>query len=165
MAAPYREGKSGKTSRSNRSRRRGSSGSAAGWAIRQAYRDDIATNLRASSSVIRTLGCEDGGQMPDNTPGNGRRPNGTGGTPPRPRMTPWIVIALAVTALLAFNQFSSIASSNEIPYSQFQQAVETNKIDTNTPVKISDSSVTGALIQDDGSSQNFTAKLAPNVTI
>jgi len=103
--------------------------------------------------------------MPDNTPGNGRRPSAPGGTPPRPRMTPWIVIALAVTALLAFNQFSSIAGSNEIPYSQFQQAVTDNKIDPNTTVKISDSSVSGAIIQDDGSSQNFTAKLATNVNI
>src|SRR4051794_20570560 len=103
--------------------------------------------------------------MPENTPGNGRRPNAPGGTPPRPRMTPWIVIALAITALLAFNQFSSIAGSNEIPYSQFQQAVDDNKIDPGTTVKISDTSVSGAILQEDGSSQNFTAKLAPNVTI
>ncbi|MFL5791168.1 MAG: ATP-dependent zinc metalloprotease FtsH [Actinomycetota bacterium] len=80
-------------------------------------------------------------------------------------MTPWIVIALAITALLAFNQFSSIAGSNEIPYSQFQQAVDDNKIDPGTTVKISDTSVSGAILQEDGSSQNFTAKLAPNVTI
>src|SRR3954451_4752536 len=155
----------GKTSRSNRSRRRGSSGSAAGWAIDPAYRDDITTNRAVPLSVIRTPGCEDGGHMPENTPGNGRRPNAPGGTPPRPRMTPWIVIALAITALLAFNQFSSIAGSNEIPYSQFQQAVDDNKIDSGTTVKISDTSVSGAILQEDGSSQNFTAKLAPNVTI
>jgi cell division protease FtsH len=103
--------------------------------------------------------------MPDNTPGNGRRPSGPGGTPPRPRMTPWIVIALAITALLAFNQFSSIAGSNEIPYSQFQDAVTANKIDPTTTVKISDTSVSGAIIQDDGSSKDFTSKLAANVTI
>jgi cell division protease FtsH len=103
--------------------------------------------------------------MPDNTPGNGRRSNGAGGTPPRPRMTPWIVIALAVTALLAFNQFSSISNSNQIPYSEFQTAVVEGKIDPNTVVKISDSSVSGAILQDDGSTQNFTAKLSTNVSI
>jgi cell division protease FtsH len=103
--------------------------------------------------------------MPDNTPGNGRRPNGAGGTPARPRMTPWIVIALAITALLAFNQFSSISSSNEIPYSDFQTAVDAGKIDPNTTVKISDSTVSGAILQEDGSTQNFTSKLSTNVTI
>ena len=103
--------------------------------------------------------------MPDNTPGNGRRPNGAGGTPPRPRMTPWIVIALAVTALLAFNQFSSISNSNQIPYSEFQTAVQNGKIDPNTVVKISDSSVSGAILQDDGSTEPFTAKLSTNVSI
>ena len=84
--------------------------------------------------------------MPDNTPGNGRRPNGAGGgTPPRPRMTPWIVIALAITALLAFNQFSSFAGgAKEVPYSEFQNAVNTGQVDTQTPVKISDSSVSAA---------------------
>ncbi len=103
--------------------------------------------------------------MPENTPGNGRRPNGAGGTPARPRMTPWIVIALAITALLAFNQFSSISSSNEIPYSDFQSAVDAGKIDPNTTVKISDSTVSGAILQEDGSTQNFTSKLSTNVTI
>jgi cell division protease FtsH len=103
--------------------------------------------------------------MPENTPGNGRRPNGAGGTPPRPRLTPWIVIALAVTALLAFNQFSSISNSNQIPYSEFQTAVQNGKIDPNTVVKISDSSVSGAILQDDGSTEPFTAKLSTNVSI
>ena len=37
--------------------------------------------------------------------------------------------------------------------------------DPGTTVKISDTSVSGAILQEDGSSQNFTAKLAPNVTI
>jgi len=104
--------------------------------------------------------------MPDNTPGNGRRPNGAGGgTPPRPRMTPWIVIALAITALLAFNQFSSFAGgAKEVPYSEFQNAVNTGQVDTQTPVKISDSSVSWS-VTTGGSTQNYTAKLSTNVTI
>ena len=104
--------------------------------------------------------------MPENTPGNGRRPNGAGGTPPRPRLTPWIVIAgLAVTAMLAFNQFSSISNSNRVTNSEFQTAVQNGKIDPNTVVKISDSSVSGAILQDDGSTEPFTAKLSTNVSI
>jgi hypothetical protein len=62
--------------------------------------------------------------MPD-TPNNQRRPAGQGTNAPRPRMTPWIVIALAITALLAFNQFSA-GSRNEISYSDFQAAVNAN---------------------------------------
>jgi cell division protease FtsH len=81
-------------------------------------------------------------------------------------MTPWIVIALAITALLAFNQFSSIAGgAKEVPYSDFQNAVDSGQIDTTTPVKISDSSVTWSVKQADGSTQSYTAKLATNVTI
>jgi cell division protease FtsH len=80
-------------------------------------------------------------------------------------MTPWIVIALALTALLAFSKFSSVSNSNEIPYSQFQSAVQDGKIDPNTVVKISDSSVSGAILQDDGSAKPFTSKLSTNVSI
>ena len=80
-------------------------------------------------------------------------------------MTPWILIALAITALLAFNQFSAGARSNEISYTEFQTAVTEGKIDPETVVKISDSSITGALKTDDGSTQNFTTKLPTSFTI
>jgi cell division protease FtsH len=106
--------------------------------------------------------------MPDN-PNNTRRPNGAGGgSAPRPRMTPWIVIALAVTALLAFNQLSSVTGRDEISYSAFQAAVNGENgvhIDPATVVKISDSSISGAITQTDGSSQNFSTSLAANVTV
>jgi cell division protease FtsH len=84
---------------------------------------------------------------------------------PRPRMTPWIVIALAITALLAFNQFSSVTGSREISYSEFQAAVGSGKIDPNTVVKISDSSVTGKIMQDDGTYQDFSSALPSNFTV
>ena len=80
-------------------------------------------------------------------------------------MTPWILIALAVTALLAFNQFSSVAGRKEISYAEFQTAVNDGKVDPNTVIKISDSSISGALTQDDGSTQNFTTKLPSNFQI
>jgi cell division protease FtsH len=102
--------------------------------------------------------------MPDNSD-NSRRPAGPGGGAPKTRMTPWILIALAITALLAFNQFSSASRSNEIPYSEYQTAVNEGKIDPNTTVTISDSSVSGAIIQTDGSIQEFTTKLTTSVTI
>jgi cell division protease FtsH len=78
-------------------------------------------------------------------------------------MTPWIVIALAITALLAFNQFSA-GSRNEISYSDFQAAVNANTIDPNTPVKISDSAITGT-INEDGGQKDFTAALPPNFQV
>jgi cell division protease FtsH len=78
-------------------------------------------------------------------------------------MTPWIVIALAITALLAFNQFSA-GSRNEISYSDFQAAVNAGTIDPNTPVKISDSSITGT-INEDGGQKDFTAALPPNFQV
>jgi cell division protease FtsH len=103
--------------------------------------------------------------MPD-TPNNQRRTSGSGGgNTPRPRMTPWIVIALAITALLAFNQFSSVTGRDSISYSEFQTAVSDGKIDANTTVKISDSSVTGAIIQPDGTSKPFSAALPSNFTV
>ena len=80
-------------------------------------------------------------------------------------MTPWILIALAITALLAFNQFSAGARSNEISYTEFQTAVTDGKIDSETVVKISDSSISGAIKNDDGSTQNFTTKLPTSFTI
>jgi cell division protease FtsH len=103
--------------------------------------------------------------MPDSS-NSPRRPNGSGGgSPPRPRMTPWIVIALVITALLAFNQFSSAASRDDIPYSQFQAAVEDHKIDSGTVVKISDSSITGSIIGDDGQPHPFSSSLPSNFTV
>ena len=62
--------------------------------------------------------------MPDNdrTP---RRPGSDGPGPiaPRTRLTPWILIALVVLALLAFNQWFSSASRKQISYTQYQQYV------------------------------------------
>ena len=103
--------------------------------------------------------------MPDNA-NNQRRPNGSGsGNAPRPRMTPWIVIALAITALLAFNQVSSATSRDSIPYSEFQTAVEQHQIDPNTVVKISDSSISGTITNPDGTTRDFTTSLSSNVSV
>jgi cell division protease FtsH len=103
--------------------------------------------------------------MSDNNGNNQRRPGGPGSPIPRPRMTPWILVALAITALLAFNTFSSAANRKEISYTEFQSAVDSGQIDANTTLKISDSSISGALKNTDGSTQNFTTKLPANFQI
>jgi cell division protease FtsH len=102
--------------------------------------------------------------MSDNNNGN-RRPNVPGSPIPRPRMTPWILIVVAIAALLAFNALSSSASRNPISYTQFQNAVNSNQIDPDTTVKISDTSITGALRNSDGTTQKFSATLPANFSI
>jgi cell division protease FtsH len=102
--------------------------------------------------------------MSDNNNGN-RRPNVPGSPIPRPRMTPWILIVVAIAALLAFNALSAGANRQEISYTEFQNAVNSNQIDPETTVKISDTSITGALKNSDGTTQNFTATLPANFSI
>ncbi len=101
--------------------------------------------------------------MSDN-PNNSRRSGTPGGPMPRTRLAPWILVALAITALLAFNQFSSVAGRKSISYAEFQTAVNDGKIDPNTVVKISDTEISGAILDETGS-QNFTTSLSTNVTI
>jgi cell division protease FtsH len=105
--------------------------------------------------------------MPDDNDRNpfSRRPSGDGtGGAPRPRASSWIAIALvAVLGLLLFKQFAS-GSTQSIPFSQFYTDVAQGKIDPNTTVKISDSSISGALVVD-GGTQNFSTPLSSNVQI
>jgi cell division protease FtsH len=103
--------------------------------------------------------------MSDNNGNNQRRPPGPGSPITRPRMTPWILVLLAITALLAFNMLSSAAGRKEITYTDFTNAVNNGQIDPNTTVKISDTSITGALTNSDGSTQSFTAKLPTSFQI
>ena len=61
-------------------------------------------------------------RMPDTDRNTGRRrglegPGGPGG--PRPRMAPWILIAVVVVGLVVLNTLFSNAGRKEIPYSQF----------------------------------------------
>ena len=99
--------------------------------------------------------------MPDNdrTP---RRPGSDGPGPiaPRTRLTPWILIALVVLALLAFNQWFSSASRKQISYTQYQQYVTDGKI---TAVTISDNSISGTY-KDPQTNQDvaFTTTLSNN---
>ncbi len=105
--------------------------------------------------------------MPDNdnrSPfsrrGGGGDDAGGGGTP-RPRFAPWLVVPILLVALLIFNNVLSNTQRRSITYNEFITAVEEDRLDPETTVKISDSAITGALTTDDGS-QDFSTTLAPN---
>jgi cell division protease FtsH len=101
--------------------------------------------------------------MPDNdrTP---RRPGSDGPGPiaPRTRLTPWILIGLVVLALIAFNQWFSSASKQQISYTEFQQHVTAGDI---SAVTISDNSITGTYKDPQGQDVAFTTTLSSNVQL
>ncbi|MDP9302318.1 MAG: ATP-dependent zinc metalloprotease FtsH [Actinomycetota bacterium] len=99
--------------------------------------------------------------MPDNDKSNGRRsgsdgPSGPG--IPRTRLTPWILIALVVLALVAFNQWFSTASRQSIDLSKFYQLVDEGKITPGSKVTISATQVSGSYTDDSGT-HTFVATL------
>jgi cell division protease FtsH len=98
--------------------------------------------------------------MPDNDTNKSRRsgadgPSGPG--IPKTRLTPWILIALVVLALVAFNQWFSTASRQNIDLSKFYQLVDEGKI--TGKVTISATQVTGTYTDTDGSQKTFVATL------
>ncbi len=98
--------------------------------------------------------------MPDNDTNKSRRsgadgPSGPG--IPKTRLTPWILIALVVLALVAFNQWFSTASRQNIDLSKFYQLVDDGKI--TGKVTISATQVTGTYTDTDGSQKSFVATL------
>ncbi|TMK14159.1 MAG: ATP-dependent zinc metalloprotease FtsH [Actinobacteria bacterium] len=100
--------------------------------------------------------------MPDNDKNDRRRsgPDGPSGPGiPRTRLTPWILIALVVLALVAFNQWFSTASRQSIDLSRFYQLVDEGKITPGTKVTISATQVTGTYTADDGTQKSFVATL------
>jgi cell division protease FtsH len=103
--------------------------------------------------------------MPDNDRMPPRRPGSEGGPgplAPRTRLTPWILIALVVLALVAFNQWFSSASKQQISYSQFQQYVTDGKI---SAVTISDNAIAGTYKDDQNQDVAFTTTLSSNVQL
>jgi cell division protease FtsH len=99
--------------------------------------------------------------MPDNDTNKSRRsgadgPSGPG--IPKTRLTPWILIALVVLALVAFNQWFSTASRQSIDLSRFYQLVDDGKITPGTKITISATQVTGSYTDDTGT-HTFVATL------
>ncbi|MGZ8582543.1 MAG: ATP-dependent zinc metalloprotease FtsH [Actinomycetota bacterium] len=106
---------------------------------------------------------DDNDRNPFSRRGGGDNTGGGSGTP-RPRFAPWLVVPILLVALLVFNNVLSSAQREPIAYSEFVNAVEEDRIDPETTVKISDSGITGALTTAEGT-QEFTTTLSPNVTI
>ncbi|MGE5227078.1 MAG: ATP-dependent zinc metalloprotease FtsH [Planctomycetaceae bacterium] len=104
--------------------------------------------------------------MPDNDT-NGRRPGlsgpGSGPGMPRSRMTPWVVIALIVLGLLLFNGLFQTAGRQTIPLSDFIGYVNDGKV--TGLVTISDTSISGTYVNDQGQNANFTATLSSNYDV
>ena len=107
--------------------------------------------------------------MPENNDRSpfGRRTNSDGSSPPglgRPRTSSWIaILLLAVLAVFLFKGFGT--SSTSITFSEFQTAVTDGKIAPNTTVQISDSSISGTLVDDQGAQKKFTTPLSANADI
>jgi cell division protease FtsH len=93
--------------------------------------------------------------------------DGSGGpATPRPRASSWLAIALvAFLGILLLQGLFQRQNTEKISYSAFQTAVEDGKIDAATPVKISDSSISGAIQQNDGTVKDFSTSLSSNVQI
>src|SRR5262249_9215198 len=104
-------------------------------------------------------GMPDNDRMPPRRPGND---GGPGPLAPRTRLTPWILIALVVLALVAFNQWFSSASKQQISYSQFQQYVTDGKI---SAVPISDNAIPGTYKDDQNQDVAFTTTLSNSLQL
>jgi cell division protease FtsH len=90
-----------------------------------------------------------------------RRGGDGGPTPPKPRFAPWLIVPVLLVGLLVFNNLLSNTQRDSITYNEFIEAVEQDRLDPETTVKISDSAITGAITTGDGV-QEFSTTLAPN---
>jgi cell division protease FtsH len=106
--------------------------------------------------------------MPENDRNNSGRPGLNGGpTVPRPRMTPWIIIAMIVLGLLLFNGWFQGATRDQVTFSEFQDLVTSGKI-VGT-VTISDTAISGSYRNDQDNevafSTTLTSSFDPTVTL
>ena len=90
-----------------------------------------------------------------------RRGTDGGPTSPKPRFAPWLIVPVLLVGLLVFNNVLSNTQRDSITYNEFIEAVEQDRLDPETTVKISDSAITGAIQTSDGV-QEFSTTLAPN---
>ena len=106
--------------------------------------------------------------MPDNDP-LGRRGGGDngGGGPnmPRSRLMPWLIVPLLLVGLFLFNGWLTSANTESISYSEFVTTVQDGKIAENTTVSISDTTISGTLVNDQGEDQKFSATLSTNFQV
>ncbi len=105
--------------------------------------------------------------MPDDD-SSGRRPgtDGSGGPNlPRTRLAPWMIIPLLVLGLFIFSGQLSGGRADPISYSDFVDAVEAGKIAEGSTVTISDTTISGTIVAEDGERQEFTTSLTPNFQV
>ncbi len=86
--------------------------------------------------------------------------SGSGTGLPKPKMTPWLLVALVVTGLIVLNSWFTTASRDVLTYSDLFTFLGEDKI-TGT-VSISPSDVSGTYRADDGTSRPFVVRLPPN---
>ena len=105
--------------------------------------------------------------MPDNDPlRRGGDNNGAGGPSlPRSRLMPWLLVPLLLVGLFLFNGWLTSANTKAITYSEFTTAVQDGKIADGTTVTISDTTITGTLVNDQGDQQKFSTTLSPNFQV
>jgi cell division protease FtsH len=105
--------------------------------------------------------------MPENDPLNrrGGSDGPSGPNVPRSRLMPWLLVPLLLVGLFMFNGWMTSANTDAISYSEFVTAVEGGKIAEGTTVKISDTTITGSLVNEQGDEQKFTTSLSPNFQV
>ncbi len=84
---------------------------------------------------------------------------------PRSRLMPWLIVPLLLVGLFLFNGWLTSANTKTITYSEFVTAVEDGKIAENTTVSISDTTISGTLVNDQGEDQKFSANLSTNFQV
>jgi cell division protease FtsH len=70
-----------------------------------------------------------------------------------------------VLALFLFNAWLSRATTSQITFTQFEQAVAAGRIPKGTTVTISDSSISGTMLDEAGHQVQFTASLSQNFQV
>jgi cell division protease FtsH len=78
---------------------------------------------------------------------------------------PWLLVPLLLVGLFLFNGWLTSANTKSITYSEFTTAVQDGKIADGTTVTISDTTISGTLVNDQGDQQKFSTTLSPNFQV
>jgi cell division protease FtsH len=72
---------------------------------------------------------------------------------------PWLLVPLLLVGLFLFNGWLTSANTKSISYKEFVNAVNDGKIADGSTVTISDTSISGTLVDEQGQEQKFSATL------
>jgi len=95
--------------------------------------------------------------MPSEDRPKKRTGDGGAGGLPKPKVTPWLLIALVVTGLVVLNGWFTTASREKISYGDFQTLIEDGQV--TGVVTVSDASISGTYLDDAGEEVAFTVGL------